>query len=114
MLNKISSTMIKSMLAIALAIPLFTTVNVSNAEAGHKHRRTAIIAGAIIGGAIAYHHYRKRKHRSHRSYHSGPRYKVRRHHRGYRHRGHRRGGFYRGHRRHHSYGRFHRGPGETR
>lgn len=107
--------LIKPMLALAIAIPAMMAGNVGTAEAGNKHhKRAAIIAGAIIGGAIIYNHnkrnrYHRRAHRGHyyggRQYRSGYRYGHRnryghrsghRHHRVYRN--HRHGNYYGGYR----------------
>lgn len=89
--------LLKPMLAIAVAIPVYTTVNVQSADAGHRYKRGAVIAGAIIGGALAYRHYRK--HRKYRHYGYG--YGTR-HYRSYGYRKHRRS--YYGHRKYRHYG----------
>ncbi len=94
-------TLMRMVLALAIAMPALTTVQINSADAGHKNkRRAAVVAGAIIGGAIIYHNYRKnRRYRHHGGYYRsyGRRYvprrvvRYRRHHRGYRHRHHRYG-----------------------
>ncbi len=104
---QVRNFLIKPLLALAIAMPAMMAGNVGSAEAGHKDRkRAAIIAGAIIGGAIIYSHHKRKKyhrkaHRKHyygrKHYRSGYRYghryghrhRVYRHHRhGYRY-GHR-------------------------
>lgn len=109
-----SKIFLTPLIALAVAIPIATTSNVSTADARHKnHKRAAIIAGAIIGGAIIYNHHKRKKYRrhyrksyGHGHYRSGHRYGHRYGHRsryGYRygkrygHRyGHRHGYGYRG------------------
>lgn len=98
MRSNINRFLARSLLALALAMPVLITIEMSRAEAHHKNwRRGAVIAGAIIGGAIVYHNYRKhRKYRHHGRYYYHPRKRVRyhrrHHHRGYYHRHHRHGG----------------------
>lgn len=61
-----SKLFLAPLMALALALPIATTSNVSTAEAGHKnHKRAAIIAGAIIGGAIIYNHHKRKKYNRH-------------------------------------------------
>jgi len=95
---RISNFFIKPLLALAVALPVATTLQVGEADA--RHKRSAVIAGVILGGAIAYHQYRKHKKYRHRgsvrygrsygrSYHRSHRHRhfSRRHyHRGYYHR----------------------------
>ena len=57
----ISNLFLKPMLVLALAVPLAGAVGTNNAEAGSKEKRAAIIAGAIIGGAIAYDYHKRKK-----------------------------------------------------
>lgn len=73
----ISNFFVKPLLMLAVAIPVFASVPVSQAEAGSK-KRAAIIAGAIIGGALVYHSHRK--HRRHYRGHHRVRKHYRRHH----------------------------------
>ncbi|MEO0329877.1 MAG: hypothetical protein AAF217_14940 [Pseudomonadota bacterium] len=97
MRSKIKDFFIKPLLALAVAIPAMSMMKVNSAEAGHKNRRAAIIAGAIIGGAIAYNHYKRRGHyyqRGHYGY-AQPRYYKRGYY-GHRYHGKR----YYGHRHH--------------
>lgn len=82
---RISNFLLKPLLVLAVAVPAMTTFNVGDAEARHKYRG-AVVAGAIIGGAIAYHHYKKRKHYRYHGRYAHPRYRVRHHHRYYGHR----------------------------
>ena len=87
----LSNFITRTILALAVAVPVYTS-NVGSADA--RHKRTAIIAGAIIGGAIAYGHYKHRKkYRKHRyrsyGYHrSGYRYRGARYYGRHHHRGH--------------------------
>ncbi len=105
--TQVRNFLIKPLLALAIAIPAMMAGNVADAEARHKHKRAAIIAGAIIGGAIIYkHHKRKKYHRrvnrnkyyGRKHYRSGHRSGYRYGHRNryhYRHRGvNRRNGYY--------------------
>ncbi len=97
------------LMALAVALPIATTSNISTAEAGHKnHKRAAIIAGAIIGGAIIYNHHKRKKYRRHyrksyghghyrSGYRSGHRYGHRYGYRYGKRYGHRYGHGYRGH-----------------
>ena len=81
---------LKPLLAVVIALPVFSTVQVQSADAGHKNRRAAIIAGAIVGGAIAYNYHRNhRKYRKHRNHY---RYGIGHHH----HRHYRGSRYYRG------------------
>ena len=97
MQSQVRDFFIKPLLALAIAIPAMSTVNVGSAEAGSK--RAALIAGIIIGGAIVYHHHKKRN-----------RYHKKRRHYGYAHpRKYYKRGYHkrRGYHRHHRYsGRF--------
>lgn len=52
-------------------------LKVEDADAHHRKYRGAVIAGAIIGGAIAYHHYKKRRNYRHYRGYVNPRYRVR-------------------------------------
>ncbi len=103
MSTPISKFLIKPMLALALALPVFSTVNVQSADAGHKNKRAAIIAGAIIGGVIAHNYVRHHRGKRYHRHYGHRRYKVRRHYnrgyyRGYRYGHHRHYGkrYYRG------------------
>lgn len=100
-----TKSFLRSIMAVAIALPVAMSANLSSAQAGHKNfKRGAIIAGAIIGGAILYkHHKRKKYHRSHRRSYYG---------RSYYHPGHRynRYGYRHGHR-HHGYRHHHRHNG---
>ena len=94
MTSHIQNLLLKHCLALVLAVSFVFIAQGTSAEAGHK-KRAAIIAGAIVGGAIAYHHYKKRKaysrhygyrarhyKRKHYRYHYGhvkPRYRIYRH-----------------------------------
>ncbi len=61
-----SKLFLTPLMALALALPIATTSSVATAEAGHKsHKRAAIIAGAIIGGAIIYNHHKRKKYKRH-------------------------------------------------
>lgn len=74
-------------MALAIALPIATTSNVSTAEAGHKsHKRAAIIAGAIIGGAIIYRHHKRKKYKRYHRKSYGHRHYRSSHRHGFRHR----------------------------
>jgi hypothetical protein len=108
MLSSVKNFLVKPIMAFAIAVPLMAAGNVNTAEAGHKnHKRAAIIAGAIIGGAIIYNHHKRKKYKRHyrKSYGHGHYRAGHRH--GYKHyrSGHRYG--YRHYRSGHRYG--HRG-----
>lgn len=91
MTRNFTSWLMKPLLILAIAVPAFASVNVSNAEAGSKYKRAAIIAGAIVGGVIAHRAYkRSNRHYRYNRYHA-PRHRA---HRVYRH------GHYSGHRHH--------------
>lgn len=89
--------LVKPLLILAIAVPVASTTAVQNADA-HHWRKGAIIAGAIIGGAIVYHNYKHhRKYRRHHRVYYGhpgvyyaPRRVIRYHRHCHRHRGHRR------------------------
>lgn len=84
-----SNFLIKPLLALAVALPVATTLNVQSADAHHR-KTAAIIAGAIIvGGAIAYHNRKKYRYHRYHKRHRGVRYH--RHRCGYKHRHHRHG-----------------------
>lgn len=90
MRSQIRDFLIKPILALAVAIPVAGFVQVPEADAGS--RKAAIIAGAIIGGAIAYHHYKRNKryrHYNRRVYYGYPRYNRVRYHRHYHRHAHR-------------------------
>jgi len=97
-----SKIFLTPLMALAVAIPIATTSNVSTAEASHKnHKRAAIIAGAIIGGALIYNHHKRKKYKRHhrKSYGHGHYRSSHRYGHRYGHRnryGHRHGYGYRG------------------
>ncbi|MBO6816178.1 MAG: hypothetical protein JJ891_15090 [Rhizobiaceae bacterium] len=76
MTKSITDFLLKPLLILAVAAPVFATVNVSEADAGSRNKRAAIIAGAIIGGAIAYGAYKRNK-RYKRRYYRGRYYAPR-------------------------------------